>query len=221
MGLYTSFSAAGSVLPFVPSPAELYRNGRAIDRVRRRDGTFSPLTDDGAEPNQVMRAVQAIGIKAISAPTTDGRYSDAETGTINVEPTLGNIETERLVIPVAERAIISVADGADIAEVVGGLRRALAGGFAVGFGIYVDTAFEDWSPQKGPMGPCDPRDPNGGGHWMCMLGYYTQPTGATVFQWRNSWGRDWGLNGDIDATEALVAQGEDFTVFVPQLQKAA
>lgn len=219
-GLATTFAAGGAPLPWVPSPAEIYRNGRAIDRVRRPDGSLAPLADEGAEPNQVIRAIQALGIRSMRARPSDGRYSDADPATINAEPMLDDLELERLVVPVGERAIAGVGDGAILDQVVDGLRRALAGGFAVGLGVYVDTAFENWDPQTGPQGACDPNDPEGGGHWLCVIGYHTEPTGSTTFQIRNSWSRAWGLAGDIEVTPAFIGQCQDLTVFVPELEKA-
>ena len=219
--LYTSFVAAGVPLKFIPSPAEIYRNGRAIDRVPRSDGTFALLTDDGAEPNQVIRAVQTIGIRPMRAPTKDGRYSDVEPSTVNDNPMLGDVMVERLTVPIGERGIQSVGAGASIDEVVLLMRQALAAGFAICKGNFVDTDYENWSPSKGPMGACDLRDPNGGGHWTTTLGYYTDASGRTIFIDRGSWGRAYGLNGNVEVLPAFIAQAQDITAFVPELAKGA
>jgi hypothetical protein len=101
----TSCAAAGRPLPFVPSPAEGYRNGRAIDRDPSIPLEQQRLTDDGAQPNQVWRGYSEFGVTAIKAPTPDGRYSDADPSTINDEPELGDLEDEALTLLVNEYGI--------------------------------------------------------------------------------------------------------------------
>lgn len=214
-GIATAFAACGVLLPFLPSPAEIYRNGRAIDRVRRPDGLFDKLEDEGAMPNQVLRAVHEYGVRGTSA--LDGKSSDVDPATVNDEPKLGDLEVEHFTIPVGEYAIRSVEDGAALASVVENMRKALSAaphGLPVGAGTFVDTAFMNWDGTQPPLGACNQNDPDGGGHWFCFLGYRTDAHGKTIFRIRNSWGQGWGLGGDIEVTEAFLAHCTDLSVYV-------
>jgi hypothetical protein len=184
----TTLVTSGHALPFVISPAEIYRNGRAIDR-----GPGGPsLIDDGAQPNQVWRAVSTFGVRAIKAPTSDGRYSDAEPATINDEPTLGDLEDESRTLLVDEYGISSrgARRVAEIKIAINGLgygvegvplTAAIAGG---------SDAFQAYA--GGVLGRLDASLD----HYVAILGYRTRTSGKTEFLIRNSWGIDWGLHGD-------------------------
>ncbi len=102
----TEFAARGEPLGFIPSPAEIYRNGRAIDRA----DVATLLTDDGAQPNQVYRAIEEFGVRAIGPMAPDGRNSDADPSTINTEPKWGDLEIESTSLLVGEYEIVT--DGA-------------------------------------------------------------------------------------------------------------
>lgn len=210
----TAFAAAGSPLPFVPSPAELYRNGRAVDRIPRIDGTFDPLVDEGAYTSSVTRAMQTFGVRAMGPMAPDGRYSDADPSNINDEPGLLDVEEELPHVPIGERAIADCSTGRSVEAVMADIRAALASKMPVGFGTFVDSAFMNWTPGDGPFGACDLHDPNGGGHAISILAANSDGT----FIVRNSWSRDWGASGDIYVTSAFLQQISDITVFVPELR---
>lgn len=212
--LATAFAGARPI--FIPSPAEIYRNARAIDRVFLLGKPSAPLSDIGAEPNQVRRAIEEFGIRPTRAPAPDGRNSDADSSTIDDEPTLADVEVEVLNVPVGIYGIESHDTGRALPDIVTAVRQALSSGYPVCFGIYVDTGFENWTPSKGPVTALNQMDPDGGGHWLCCLGYTTQPDGSTHFLGRNSWGIEWGDQGDFTFTDAFLAQCTDITVFVPR-----
>ena len=206
-GISTTFRAAGNPLPWEPSEDGIYKGGRAIDRVRNPDGTFPPLEDGGAMPNQVMRAVSEYGIRPSRAPAPDGRNSDCTPKTINDEPTLADLEVEALFVPIGEYAIYSKGAARVLA-----VRQALAANLAVCFGTFVDTAFENWNPADGtPVGAPDTSDPNGGGHWMVALQYRTDSAGKTIVRCRNSWG-DWGMDGDFEGDEDFINAWDSIVV---------
>lgn len=209
----TAFAAAGRPLGFVVSPAELYRNGRAVDRVPHPDGRFDALVDEGAFTSSVTRAMQTYGVRPIGPMATDGRFSDADPATINDEPTLADVEVERRKVPLGERAIVDCSTGRDVAAVIEDIRTAIGAGYPVGFGAFVDTRFMNWTPAAGPMGACNVNDPNGGGHAISILEALSDGT-----LWvDNSWSESWGAAGRILVGPAFVQQITDITVFVPEL----
>jgi hypothetical protein len=214
-GIYTT---CGDKLGFVPSPDGIYRNARCVDRAaKHHSGALPKLSDDGAFIDIVMRGITAYGIRPIDAPTSDGRYSDCEPSSINDEEMLGDAEIEATTLLIGEYAITATG-----ALRIQQMRQALAAGYAITFGAFVDMAFENWTPDLPPQGACDPNDPNGGGHCMCVIGYQTEVDGKTTFIVRNSWGATWGAGGNILVSEDFVATMEDVTVMhVTIVRKAA
>lgn len=211
-GIATACTKAGKPLPFVPSPRGIYCLARAVDR----SDPSRPLTDDGAMPNQVMRSISEWGVRPIQAPTSGGLYSDCEPSNVNAEPTLDELTAD------AHDSIVGWyridATGADrIAQ----LRQALAAGHPVGIGTFVATSFENWQAGDPPVGAQDPSDPNGGGHWTCLIGYRTGSAGETIFRLRNSWGESWGDSGNCDVSEAFVQQASDLYVFAVTAKELA
>jgi hypothetical protein len=184
-GLYV---AAG--LPWVPSPTEIYRNGRAIDRL----DLAQELADDGAQPNQVLRAVNEFGVRAMR-PLAD-RFSDADPATINREPMLGDLEAEALALFVGDYAVTSTGAHrrADVcASIAHGkpVLVAIAGGSAAfqGYGGGVLSAMR---------APLD--------HYVVLLAYRTRPDGRREFGGLNSWGEGWGEAGAFWIDEAALEE---------------
>ena len=182
--------------------------GRAVDRVPL--GTLPRLVDDGAMPNQVMRGITRWGVRPISAPTTDERYSDCEAESVNDEPTLTDLVDAAEVKITGYYRIDSLGS-----RRVDDICVALDCGYAVCMGVFVDAAFEEWNPDSGPLGTPDTGDPHGGGHYICALGYRSTVVGdqhRRIFIFRNSWGRNWGIVGNGEGDEAFIAGASDIYV---------
>lgn len=202
-GIYTSCKTTGAPLAFVPSQRGIYVNARALDR----DDVNVKLTDDGAMPNQVARSISEWGVRAMGPLPRDGRYSDCDPANINAEPTQDELELEAQHLLLGWYKITSHGKARE-----DDVCAALAHGWTVGEGTFVDTAFENWIAGDPPMGACNQNDPDGGGHWEFYLAY--APDGAgRKYRKRNSWSRDWGLNGDIWVTGAHLTQASDLIVF--------
>jgi hypothetical protein len=214
VGIFARLAKMGQALTWIPSQSGIYTLGRCVDRADSGHG-FEALRDEGAMPNQVIRGISEWGIRPMGARPSDGRMSDADPATINAEPNLLELETDALSLVVGAYEIQS-RGVARVAEI----RAALAAGFPVCFGMFADSAFEDWTPNKGPVGTPDLSDPNGGGHWVIFEGYSTLSNGATVFDGVNSWGRSWGDFGRFSASEDFVAGLDDITVLDISLRKA-
>lgn len=175
-------------LAWVASPAEIYRNGRAIDR-----DLETPLSDDGAEPNQVFRAVREFGVRPM-VPLRD-RFSDADPVTVNDEPKLGDLEVEAEAMPISDYGIFSF--GARRSD---DIALAIAAGRPVNVAIAGGSdAFQDYTGGVLPAlhAPLD--------HYVTLLSYETLRDGSRVFGGRNSWG-DWGEGGNFRLSEAAVAE---------------
>ena len=199
----TSTTCHGRGLAFVPSPDGIYKVGRCVDRVPGPGGSIPLLDDGGAMPNQIWRGVTEWGIKEINAPTPDGRYSDVDPAHVNDSPTLDDFVADAALELMGQYQITSVGP-----QFVTDLCVALDMGYAVAVGVFVDTAFENWGNNytsgQSPLGVPDTNDPNGGGHYICLIGY-TTVNGKRIFKFRNSWGVGWGDNGEGYGDENFAA----------------
>lgn len=195
-GISTSLALSGTPLPWIPSMDAIYRNARCLMRAA---GEFSgALSDTGTDPFYGMQALAQFGVKGMGA--TVGRYSDCALSAVAKEPLLGDLEAEAHDLLIGAHQIIS--SGANRVE---DICRALASGSAVIVGVFVDTAFEDWTPSQGPIGaPKDPNDPNGGGHALAVDGYDTRADGSRILTVANSWATDWGDAGRFTAAPAWI-----------------
>lgn len=207
-----SLSVAGHPLPWVPSPNDAYKMARCVDRVPNLDGSLEPLTDEGAMPNQAMRAMELWGTSPIGPMASDGRYSDCDPATINDEPTVRELERDSATKLIGEYGITSTG-----AQRVLDIRKALAAGFAICFAVQVDDAFEAWTggtPITAPKGSL-------GGHYLYAIGYRTDANGKTILLFRNSWGTlEWGINGDGQGDEAFIAAISDIVVMAVHKEAA-
>jgi hypothetical protein len=125
------------------------------------DPETNPLQDEGSMPNDAMFGISQWGIKPMGPLSPDGRFSDATAETVVAE-----IDGDSLIADahyeVVEHAVVSP-DEVAIAN---------SQGLSVAFGIFVDTAFENWNPTNGFIGaPRNPNDPQGGGHYVSAMGY--------------------------------------------------
>ena len=192
----TRMNAQGAPIG-MPSAPLLYKLSRAIDRTPNTDGSLPALQDEGAMPNQVMRAVQEWGLRSLDA-------SPFEPESINDEPSFLELEGAsdcRL----AGMYRIGASGSSRIAQI----RSSIVAGYPVCFAIDVDDAFEEYdgSALLSRFG-----GPNYGGHYLYCVGYDTTSTGETIITGVNSWGTSWGQSGLFEGDEAFVAGWSDIYV---------
>ena len=184
-------------LAWIPSPAEIYRNGRAIDRFPKSDGSFDPLTDEGAMPSQVFRAVNGFGIRPM-VPLAD-RFSDVVLATVNVEPKLGDLEAEALNVIVGDYGIYSTGEqrSDDIA-------RSIANGKPVT--CAVPGGSDAWQNYAGGvLGPTGTAID----HYVAVVAYDVDVSGKRVFVIRNSWGVTYGEVGNVRVSVDAIQEFTD------------
>ena len=186
---------------FIPSPRGIYAVGRAVSRRSPIDA----LTDEGAMPDSVVRGISTWGVWPMGP--TGAAYSDVNARNVNVEPSLGELETASRSLVVGAHTIQPIGD-----RRVEGARQALAAGYPVCVGVYVDTQFEKWKRGDPPVGTPNFTDPNGGSHWVCVVGYSTVG-GVTIFKVRNSWGVEFGDGGNILGNEDFMRAAYQAFVF--------
>ena len=174
-------------LPWVASPAEIYRNGRAIDRT---PGEL--LTDSGTQPSQGFRAINEFGVRPMVALPT--RNSDVDPATVNDEPKLGDLEDEALEVVVGDYGIYSHG-----ARRITDICTALAHGKPVCIAIAGGSAaFQAYA--GGVLGPlASPLD-----HYVLLVGYHTLPDDTVILDGLNSWGEGWGDRGRFHLSPAAV-----------------
>lgn len=199
---YCDLAANGLPLGFVPSPRGIYGNGRAIDRFPNDDGTLPPLTDDGAEPNQIMRGISEWGVRPMKGPTSAGENYDCELANVNAEPTLAELEDEATHLLLGEYGITSTGK-----QRVRDMQTALAAHKPMTVAIAGGSdAFQGYT--GGVLGPLNaPLD-----HYVWIYGYEVQPDGSVVFLCRNQWGEGWGEQGNFRLNEAGAAELGDIVV---------
>lgn len=193
--LATSFARAGAPLGFVPSPHSIYQLALCIDR----PDPSVPLVDAGSMPNQAMRGLTEWGIRPMRAPSPQGYNSDCDPSNVTDEPKLADLEQDATAVIVGQYEISSATEAA----------QALAAGYAVTVASFVDTAFEELGPNSPPYDMPDETDPNGGGHYLFLVGY-RHVAGKLQFRVQNSWGTtQWGDGGRCWVTTNFVNQCSD------------
>lgn len=193
---YLTLNKAGAPLPWVPSPDDIYRLARCFDL-----GDLMPasLDDVGTETNSVIRAIGEFGMRPMGA-LVGGRNSDCDPDSAARPPVLAELEKDAATLVIGAYQITSTG-----AQKLADVKAALASGLAVAVDSFVDMAFEDWSAGDAPFGVPDYRDPEGGGHAICAVGY----DGNTV-DIINSWGSSWGDSGHIRVSAAFIEQADCF-----------
>jgi len=230
----SSNASTGAKIGFVPSPRTIYAVLRTVEKQKPTD----PLTDSGAMPSDIGPTAQAFGVRPMQGPTPDGRnsdiWSDADLQGV-AHPPPANVNTEEslgdLLVAGTKLVLGIYRIDETQASYKEQIKAAVCAGYAVGAGVFADSAFESWSPTKQPEGlkTVDFSDPDGGGHWICLDAYKTNPDGSVTFSGPNSWSDQYGAGALVDtagcpnpgghwrATDAWLdqqaAQGMDIYVF--------
>jgi hypothetical protein len=195
----TRFQVAGSPIALV-SPIGCYAVGRAIDRRPNPDGTFPPLTDDGAEPSQVVRGIAEWGV---CSAATWGNYP-ADPATINDEPTFAELEATTEFELLGAYFLQSQGDAFAL-----DLMMAIAAGFPLSYALCAsDVSFNDYT--AGVLGPMQ----GALDHYNYACGYEWDGVdpGSLIIEGVNSWGAAWGEGGFYRADRAFVNQMQDCAV---------
>jgi len=209
----TRATASGDPLNFVPSPDTLYRLARCVERAAFPTGPAEPLGDDGTDSPAVIVAIEQYGVRAMNAPTPDGRYSDCTPEDCNAEPRLDELEqADRTRLVGAYAVTGSQADRVALCVAL------LAAGVPVVTEEFVDTAYERLGPGV-IVDHCDTSDPKGGGHCQCLLAYKRAADGSFLFLQRNSWSRAWGSDGSVWITENMI--GAATGLYAADVRRAA
>lgn len=198
--LVVSHSYAGRPLGFVPSPGDIYRVTRAIERARDTPSAMAlpALEDVGVYPSDVMHALERWGVRPMRAPSPLGFATDVDQLNVNNEVDLADLEESGKRIVTGQYRVDETAP-----DMVEQLCASLLKCGAVGIGVFVDTSFELWSPASGPLRAIDLdlEDPAGGGHWLAVTSYRTLANGTKAFRGPNSWTEAWGDRGHFEIDE--------------------
>lgn len=216
--LFVAFGADGAALDWCPSPDDIYKLTRAVDRAATtpKGDTLPRLADTGVAPADIMTAIGQYGIRPMR--DTNGRIvrpgqrtssalgynTDCDAATVNVEPSLLALEEDALFLVAGEYRIDETApDAIELIRQTVAHGGTMARGAPVGCAMYVDSAFMNWAPTKGPLdeGQLDLNDPAGGGHWIALTGYRTANDGTTILRFVNSWSEDYGDAGHVEVTD--------------------
>jgi hypothetical protein len=189
-GVSTSMSKAGHPVPGYLAALPLYRGTRCLERAASTwsGDELPPLTDCGADPDDVLRVAQQFGIQTSAQEChCDGpcsALSKYEDDNVNAEPTLGEFEHD---------STFKVVGGFDI--VSSGQQRlldvsnALASGYAVGISLY---AADDRYQQYDGGILADPPSGSDCDHYNYLVGL-DLASGSPLFIGVNSWDVGWGV----------------------------
>lgn len=195
---FASLAAAGTPLGWVPSPHGIYTVGRALDRP---DPSVA-LEDNGAEPNQVMRGITEWGVRPMQAPAPDGRVSDCEPSTINVEPQWDELEKDSTALLVGEYEIVSTG-----AQRIEDLKVALAVANA-GVTVAIDGGSDAFQSYAGGILASAGLDLD---HYIYAVAFGID-AGVFFLDLANSWSTGWGEAGRVRIGAQAVAELGDLVV---------
>lgn len=196
--LTTAAAAAGTPLPFIPSPRGISSN--TLAREQPGDG---PLQDTGVAFADMMLAVSLEGIRAIEAPTPDGRFSDVWTdddiqgiagappANFGLRPTLAEDESSAriLVLGPDELQRTALDLEAQMASALDNLKAPIA------IGIHATPEFEAYGENDQGGRAYDSYDTasfsDNDGHAVGLYDWRTELDGSLAFWLGNQW-PDWG-----------------------------
>lgn len=208
VAIYTAMFARGVVPAYLPSPADMYRLARCIER----DGAAAPLRDTGTESAYICAALNVWGTRPMGPPVQDPcdanpRNSDASILTICDEPSFADLEVDRHGIIVGQYAC----DGGMLTDRNAAVQTSLAKNAPVTIGGFVDSAYMRWEPTDGVYQRASEYDPHGGGHSQVILAWRVNAGGRPEYQIQNSWGVEWCDAGRIWVSEMFVRDADELT----------
>lgn len=198
-GLYVARRAQGAALPFIPSPATLYKLALCYER-RDWNGT---LLDEGCDPVDTVDALRQWGVGPMVP--LEGRYSDADPDTIGQPPDLA-----QLIAGFSFRFVDDYQIG------MRGLDRTLAICDCLdrGFPVCIDVSASPSWFQNYEGGILRQVTPAALDHYVCLLGYQVAQSGEVLFDGHNSWGTFWGNAGTFQIGDDVIQHAGDILVSV-------
>lgn len=188
-------------LGFVPSQRGLYAGERMLENAalgRQQD----PLLDGGAYPSMGIEVVRTIGVEPMGPLAADGRFSDVTPENVNDKLSLGEIETSMTTLLLGAHPITS-----SKSSLVTDLQTALAPGNDAPIALSVPGGASAWQEAAAGtvLDASDFADDDELDH--CVYLFDWEPLGSD-FIWtiRNSWGDDWGDQGNVKVTTRFLAQ---------------
>ena len=188
---------------FVPlSPQFIYQNAVILDGEK-------PANDPGATIRSVMQVLQTQG----ACPETDEPFNPAKVGTL---PSAKAYADALTYVSGVYKGLYNLSD----------IRQCITSGFVFNLGFTVYTSFEsNATAATGIMTMPTDSEQVIGGHAVCVFGYDdnfafpgTNLTGALLI--RNSWGADWGADGNFYMPYAYLAAGYVSECWMLHLGKA-
>jgi hypothetical protein len=209
--IYTRFEAKGQPLGWLPSVHLLYNPARALDRAAATasDAELPPLGDVGTETNTIIRTIAEFGIQRMGV-AIGNTLIDVTDANLNEELDLLDLEKGATSLIVGPYQIQSTG-----AQKLQDIKDSISSGIPVRVDSFVDMEFEEWTPNKAPIGAPNYADPEGGGHALYAYAY-----SGDILVVRNSWGAGWGRGGDILVSPAWTAQCDAFIFEVQRVQDA-
>jgi hypothetical protein len=213
---FTTLSAKGEPLGFVPSVRGGYQIALALDRAQdhplKPASELPPLRDRGTQILTGVRVVSRYGVTPMGQfVIVDGyeRFSDCSPENATDEPDLDTVERAATHLLVGAYELGGRTLERDV-------QLTLDAGIGVAIGNFVDTlTFEPYGPTSPPIGAQDLFDLDGGGHCTFLHGYRTDAAGVTIYEGTNSWSERWGREGRYQCTGAFLRQAwEAFAIDV-------
>lgn len=206
----TYTTASGAPLGWVPSPDDIYKGERAIDRLPDANGKLPPLQDVGAQPNQGERYINEWGVRPMIA--LPNRCSDVDPNTVNDEPVLGNLRKDSVNLLIGAYEIF--ASGSSLGQQI---RQALTNGIPVA--VAVPGGSDAWQRYAGGTSVIGATGTELD-HYVFIYKYAQQPDGSYLYWIRNSWSEFWGINGSCIINEAALEEFGDIIAMMVR-KKAA
>lgn len=182
---------------FMPSRLFIYYNERMME------GTVNE--DAGAEIRDGIKSINKFGA------CTEHRWV-YDISKFTVKPP-ADVYTDAKLAKAVKYARIDFSSDKTIDDRVAHLKKALQSGFPFVFGFKVYASFESDTVTKTGIVPMPTKGEKLlGGHAVCAIGY-DDDKGAFIV--KNSWGKDWGINGCFYMPYHYVAdldQADDFWV---------